>query len=364
MILHLLTDDKFTDYTIEQFSSVDPHSKFVLIPSNGMMRYVEMQDKCQIIQQDSSEFKELLRHLGDYTAIILHGMHWGHWETPILKQVPDHVKVAWNLWGSDIYGRKDIQDTFLTPLNKFAQRLHNIRTFHGENHDWEIDKALFQRIDYCLADELEEFEYVQKYTGNYRMKHLWYAIFNIEKTLGSLIGSRVNGDNIWFGNCASITANHFDAMYRLLRYGIEDKQVIASLSYNTPWLRNRVSTLGKIIWGKQFVPLTTFLPREEYNRMMLSCGTMIMPAHLPQGHGNILTGLWLGMRVYMSEKSIAYDFFKRIGAHVYSFESDYKTYRYARMTDQEVEESREALRKLYGLDHVMQSVKYIVKELK
>ena len=364
MILHLMTDEQFTDYTIQHFSSIDPDSEFVLIPSNGTMEMVHLIDKCRIVQRQTAEFDELIRQLGKYSAIILHGMHWGSWETPILQNVPDHVKVAWNLWGGDIYGRKDISASFLTPLDRLINKLHTLRTGHGVDSSWEIDKALFQRIDYCLADELEEFEYVQKYTGNYRMKHLWYAVFSIEKTIGSFMDKRAEGENIWFSNCAAISSNHFDTICKLVRHGVGGRTIIAPLSYSSVWIRNRVSTIGRMIWGKRFKALTSYMPREEYNQLMLSCGTMIMPAHIPQGHGNIMTGLWLGMRVYMSEKSIAYDFFKRIGAHVFSYESDFKKYRYTKVSDREVEESREALRQLYSIEHVMQSVKDIVKELK
>jgi len=363
MILHLLTDEKFTDYAIRHFSAIEPQSEFILIPSNCAMDYVGCINQCRIIKQNSTEFNELLTQLGNYDAIVLHGMHWSNWETPILKGVPNRVKVAWNLWGGDIYGRSDIKNSFRTPIDRLMATLHHLRCPEPKDSTWEIDKALFQRIDYCLADEQEEFEYVQKYTNNYRMKMLWYAYFSVEKTVGGLLDKRIKGDNIWLGNCASEDTNLFSALVQLKLRGLDGRKIICPLSYNTSWVQTRINQLGKVLFHTNFIPLNDYVDRETYNNLMLDCGTMIMPPRKPQGHGNILTGLWLGMRVYMSEYSIAYNFFKRIGAHVYSWESDFKKYGYTPMTDQEVEESRAVLMKWYGYKHIEESVKVIVNEL-
>jgi len=363
MILHLLTDEAFTDYAIQHFSTPESLSEFVLIPSNNMMECVSRIQQCRVIHQNSTEFEELLSQLGNYDAIILHGMHWSNWETPVLKFIPDHVKVAWNLWGGDIYGRSDIKNTFQAPLTKIIAKLHHLRCPVSNDSSWEIDKALFQRVDYCLTDELEEFEYVRKYTSNYRMKMLWYAYFSIEKTVGGLMDKHVVGNNIWLGNCAEVDTNLFDALLRLKLLGVQSRKIICPLSYSTSWIRTRVNTIGKWLFGNSFVPLNSYMKRDEYNNLMLDCGTMIMPPRKPQGHGNILTGLWLGMRVYMSEHSIAYDFFKRIGTHVYSWESEFRKYRYTPMTDAEVEENRVVLMKWYGYQHIEESVPEIVREL-
>lgn len=363
MILHLVTDEKFTDYAIKQFSAPEMESEFVLIPSNYTPgNDVVEKEKCRIVKQRSPEFKELLSHLGDYSAIVLHGMHWGGWQTPILESVPEHVKVAWMFWGGDLYGREDIKNTFKAPITKTLYRLH----LHGKkpNTSWQISRELFKRVDYCLTGEVEEYEYAKAYIGNPEMKHIWYTYYSMEETVGALMAERTHGDNVWLGNSATAENNFYDAYLRLRLYGLRGRKLISPLSYGAPWVMNSVPKLGRLLFGNKFVPLRTFMPREEYNRLMLDCGTMIMPHYNPQAQGNILTGLWLGMRVYLSEKSIAYNFFKRIGALVFSFESDFMKYRYTPLTDEEVEHNRDVMRKWYSKEHVMQSAVDVVNELK
>lgn len=366
MILHLLTDEQFTDYAIAQFSASEMKSEFVLIPSNHEDWKMKLMDKCTIIRQGSSEFKELLNHLGDYTGIILHGMFWGGWQTPILQQVPSRVKVAWYFWGGDIYGRKDLELYFLAPITKVLYKLHNRKKRKKKNNHWEIPVELYKRVDYCLTGEQEEYDFVKQYTGS-SFKHLWYTCYSLEETIGSLLNSRSEGNNIWIGNSAAVRNNHCDVFWKLWKSGLmrqfRGEKVIMPISYGEPWIRNMVKKIGGLLFGKQLQVLETYIPRNEYNALMLSCSTMIIGYWEPAAQGNIITALWLGMRVYLSEKSIAYNFFKRIGAQIYSIESDMKQYQFAPLPEEIRAENRRVLTKWYSKQHVMEAVQNVVKEL-
>ena len=79
--------------------------------------------------------------------------------------------------------------------------------------------------------------------------------------------------------------------------------------------------------------------------------------------GNIITGLWLGMRVYLSERSFAYQYFKRIGCAIYSIEKDLKEYGYAPMEQKEVEQNRAVLQQWYAKENMHKRNLEIVKAL-
>lgn len=368
-ILHFVTDEKFTDYAIQQFSAPEMESVFVLIPSNWAPDSVMycLNDSVKIIKQRSPEFSQLLTHLGDYSAIILHGMHWGNWQTPILKVVPNHVKVAWMFWGGEIYGRSDCPDNFLAPVTALIVRVRSffkgIKGQPQRDINWQIPKELYKRVEYCLTGEAEEYEYAKTFLDHLEMKHIWYTYYSMEETVGTLINERVSGENVWLGNSATASNNFFDALLRLRWYGLRGCKLIVPLSYGSPWIRNSVARIGNWLFGSRFVPLLEFLPREDYNKLMLDCGTMIMPHYNPQAQGNILTGLWLGMRVYLSERSMTYTFFKRIGASIFSFESDFKKYGCTPITEEEFQTNRAVMTKWYGKQHVKQAVRDVVSIL-
>lgn len=371
MILHLVTDEKFTDYAIKQFSYAGANSEFILIPSNfgSGDDYSKLISKCKIIFQNSKAFQNLLCTLDNYSAVILHGMHWGKWETQILSSVPKQVKIAWVLWGGDVYGRSDVKDNFLAPITnavcKFRDAIKFLdRNKHIKDNSWEIPLAQFNRVDYCMTSQDEEFDYAKKFTGS-SFKRLWYTYYSIEEIIGSLYNSKCQGNNIWLGNSATASNNHFDALLKLHKYKkqIKDRKLVIPLSYPGIWVKNAIYKFAKCLFGQNIKPLFEFCAREEYNKLMLDCNVMIMPHYMSQGMGNIYTGLWLGMRVYMSKKNISYNFLKRLGVLVFSLEDELALYGLQPLSEEDFLRNREILSQYYGKEHVMQEVKNVVKVL-
>jgi len=368
MILHLLTDDKFADYAIAQFSAPEMQSDFVLIPSNNAMDLVKHIDRCTIIQQRSPEFEDLLSRLDQYSAIFFHGLFWGGWQNPMLERIPKSVKVAWYFWGGEIYSRQDLEVAFLSPLTKFVYRLHSLKkTNRSEDCTWQIQTELFKRADYCLTSIREEADFARQYLGA-SFKHLWYTYYSLEDTIGALLTKQCHGNNVWIGNSSAIENNHLDVLRVIYmsrrKLNLTNRGIIMPLSYGEVWTRNLVKRIGELIFGKRMRVLETYIPREEYNEMMLSCSTMILGYLEPAGQGNIITALWLGMRVYLSEKSMAYTYYKRIGAKVFAIEKDLKTYGFAPLLDEERAENRKVLNQWYGKQHVLQAVNDVVNELR
>ena len=369
MILHLLTDEKFTDYAIEQFSAPEMQSEFVLVPSNNAMEHVKLIDRCTIVRQNSPEFDALLNRLDQYTGIIFHGMFWGRWQTPILQRIPANVKIAWMFWGGDVYSRHEFNSLFLAPITRLANRLRNCKKSVKIDTSWEIPLSLFNRIDYCLTDAHEEYM-LGKSLACCRFEHLWYNYYSIEETIGNLADKQCSGNNVLIGNSSAIKNNHLDVLWILRKRGLvrclSDSNVIIPLSYGDQWIRNLVIKVGKWMFENRLFALTDYMPRDEYNALMLSCSTMIIGYTQPAAQGNIITGLWLGMRVYLSEKCASYDYFNRIGCKIYSIERDLNSKNpdaFAPMKQEDIDTNRAVLRKWYSKEEMHKRNLEIVKAL-
>lgn len=363
MVLHITADDKFTEYTINQFSAKEMLSRIVVIPA-GCGHPIKQCDNVSVIQYHSPEFNALLSEFGAYSGIVLHSTFWPCCED-IIKATPEHVKIAWYFWGGEIYSRDELTLSFLAPITKMLYRLHNFLKPQSINSDWQLPIELYHRIDYCLTGEQEEYEYAKAFLHN-SMDFIWYTCYSIEETLGDLMNERVKGNNVLFCNSAAIKNNMFDAVLRMRQRGyrnhLKNRKVVMPVSYGESWVRNLMLKLGPRCFD-QFEPLMTFIPRKEYNTMMLNCSTLILPYYQPAGQGNIITAMWLGMRVYLSEKSIAYQFFKRIGVKIFSFESDFEKYGCDAMTVEETKYNRNVLREMFSKEHVVQSAKNLVNIL-
>ena len=367
MILHILTDDKFADYAIRQFSTPEMQSEFVCLNTAGRMNLVELRNEVRVMSPYSEEFAIFLEeNLSKYSAILLHGMHWGMWQKVILQKVPVNVKVAWMFWGGEIYGRHDIGDHFLAPITSFICRIRAmLKSVKGKKKDdiaWELPFDLYKRIDICLTDEKEEYEYAKRFLGN-KMTYIWYNYYTLEEMMGSLYAERSKGNNIIIGNSATENCNYWDILLKLKRLRIGKRKIVLPLSYGAQWVSKAVSKFSRMLYPKNTIPLLDFMPREEYNKVLLGCNTMIMGHYHPQAQGNIITGLWLGMRVYLSEKCMTYHYFKRIGCVVYSLESELKKYGYAPMDEKDVAQNQAVLKEWYSKENMHKRNLEIVKAL-
>ena len=370
MILQVIFDDKFGDYAIDQFQNYQDRSRIVLVASrNDTIQHVHKIQKQDIIIYKSPEYNELIAHLSDYKAVIMHGL-FSYIQYDIIRHLPQETKLAWVLWGAEIYARSDTYTSYLAPLTKYVYRHKRIiDKLHKRRNPYnDVSLDILHRVDYMLGSSMELFEEVKAYVGNSAMKHLQYSYFTLEQLIGEdMLNQTVNGNNVLLGNCASLENNHIEAMLRLKRLGLpKDSKLITPLSYSTLWVKNMINQVGHVLFKNQFFPLLNFMPRQEYNRLVQSCSVFIANHHRPNAFGNVLTALWLGARVYASKKNVQTRFLQRLGLHINTMEYDFNTKNadlYNPHTDTEREEDRAILRSIYGKEQMDKNIDKIVSAL-
>ena len=368
MILHLLFDDKFGEYAVRQFSEPEMRSEFIIVTHSDAPDCSHKFKGVNVVFEDQSSFLCLLQRLGEYKAIILHGLFYP-WQEKVLRAVPAHVKVAWVFWGGEIYGRKDIADHYLSDSSrrlKWYQSLKRLLRHRKPFNRFEISIELLKRIDYCLTDIPEDFSFVKNYLHS-DIQDLWYNYYSVEETIGELMDVKCNGKNILLGNSSSLECNHLDGFKAIKRVYLSPvERVYVPLSYGESWLRKELMKRGKRMLGHNFVPLVDFFPRSEYNTIVRSCSVAIMPHYRPQAYGNILTALWLGTRVFMSNRSPLLSFLKRIGVVVFSIEDDFNSrnpYVLDPLSDYETAINRTVISSLYSTSVMHQKNRLIVQIL-
>lgn len=369
MILHLIPDEKFADYVIHQFLDSNMKSRLILVTNGIDVPVAKEYMQVQVVVPNSEEFKNLLLTLTQYSAVVFHGLFWP-WQEQIIKIIPTQVKVAWMFWGGEIYGQKDLQTNFLSHSSRLLLRWRNLKHFFwgngGRNIEYSVPIECFMRIDYCLTDIPMECEFASLYL-HHPMRMLWYNYYSIEETLGEgLLSERCVGNGIFIGNSATIENNHLDVFVKLATLPIREHKLVVPLSYGAPWYRNFINKVGHSLFGMQFYPLLDFMERSEYNRTMLSCNTMVMPHFRAQAQGNIITGLWLGMRVYLYERNVAYQYFKKLGVKIYSIDKDlnkHNPYLFAPMEEVDIVCNRAILLRIYGRKAIENAAKNIVDTL-
>jgi len=379
MILHLLSDDKFTDYAIKQFSRLAPvQNEFVILSwrDDAFLEYVKNKDQVIVIREDSEAVTSLCQNIQKYTAVITHNLSTRSKERTIEEAAHQKIKTAWVFWGFEFYGIKKLQRHYLgkktSPVymkHQLKRNLKNLkaRFFNGvvDKGHYEVPAEVFQKIDYCLTDLKEDYV-VAKSHFHSDFDLLWYNYYSIEETLGSLHDKRVNDNNILVGNSASFSNNHLDVFDKLEKFDLQGRQIIAPLSYGNTWYARQIAKKGARIFGGKFQPLMTFMDISDYNRILRSCSIVIMNQYRHQGMGNIITALWLGAKVYLSLRSTTYKYFKRLGAHVFSVEEGLTPKNQkvlASLPDDLVLENRNILMKEYGREIMDKRIRHLIKTL-
>ena len=370
MILQVIFDDQFGDYVIDQFQDYRDQTRIVLVTSGAMaLEYVHKILRNDVILYGSPEYKELIANLKDYKAVIMHGL-FSFIQYDIVYHLPEETKLAWVLWGSEIYSRRDTVWSHLAPLTKFLVRVKKCKDTLTGKHGTAIEVPIdiLRRVDYMLGSSMELYEEAKAYIGNPKMRHLQYFYFTLEHLIDAgMLDKRVNGHNILLGNSAAPENNHLEIMMRLKYLGIpKDSKLITPLSYCDIWIKNMVSKVGRYLFGNQCYPLLEYMPRSEYNKLVQSCSVFITNHHRPNAFGNTLTALWLGARVYASKYNVQTKFLQRLGLHVNIIETDLtrrNPNKYEPLTDKEREENRAIIRSRYGMNQMEKNIRNIVDTL-
>lgn len=368
MVLQLIFDDKFGDYAIEQFARFgnDVHFVFLCDSAKNTPKFVKRLDAVSIIAYATPEYKVLLQSLDKYKAVITHGL-FSHMQYDIIRHLPANVKLAWVLWGAEIYARSDRYVSHLSKTSKVFYYLHllskAIKGKKSKNTDVPFD--VLQRVDYLLDDSSEFYNDVCVFLNKPSLKFLTYSYYTLEDLIGEdLLTERINGHNILLNNSSCVEGNHLNAMFKLWRYGVPSgSKVIIPLSYGDIWFGRVIDRIAKILFKDQYTPLYDFMPRQEYNKIVVGCSSFISNHYRPNAFGNILTALWLGARIYMSKQNLQAKFLQRLGLSINFIEDKFNRDSYSLSSLDETNRNRAIIRAYYGKSAMEKNVESIILEL-
>lgn len=377
MILHLLSDDSFSDYVIDQFENQIPgQNEYIVFKWNSdkKISFIKNSNRVNIIQEESKNLYDYCSNLSRFKAIITHNLSTPSQEKIVLA-APDFVKIAWVFWGFEVYNRKENHTFFLGRLTKKVEYhywiksklkgiLNFLKTSQKSDQVFLVNARSYQKVDYCLTHLREDYLYAKNFFKA-DFKFLWYNYFSIDKTLGNLKNEKINGNNILVGNSATLSNNHLEAFKVLKSLDLGNQKIIVPLSYGNNKYASHIIKKGEKLFGNQLMPLLTYIDRQQYNSILQSCSIVIMYHYRQQALGNIITSLWLGAKVYLSERTTTFSYFKRLGIHIYSIEKDLKANQKmcSPLPNQFVDQNRKILHDEYGKESMNTRIAKLITTL-
>jgi hypothetical protein len=221
-------------------------------------------------------------------------------------------------------------------------------------------------VDFFSAPVPDDHSVVGKMLGRrFRAQYAQINYASVDRTFAPGTSDPL-GDNVLIGNSASATNNHADVLRALAKLDLGHRKIICPLSYGDARYRDAVVRYGNKLFGPhRFHALVDFVPLQDYNALVCSCGTAFMGHRRQQAVGNICTLLYAGAKVFLNENSTVYRFFKRNGAFVFGLRDLTRDRHgvFMPLSQEQTARNREMLAAHWSDEVVRGNVRYLLNEV-
>lgn len=364
MIVHLFEDQKFVDTTIDNFENESYGlNKYIVFSNNQELKYISRKEKVLILSNSSYKL-ELDFIYNDCQLLIIHFL--SPIKLYVLKNKPAHVKVLWSIWGSDAYDYFENQYFFEPLTNNIRRRslvkyfrftylyvLYHLARYRVKPLRNELNTL--KLVDYVATVLPYEFNYIKKefsLTAKYIEFNYGVNKFKSHSTIPL-------GGSILIGNSATFSNNHLDVFDIIKNTSCKIVVPLSYGAYDYVDYQKKIIYEGNKIFNDNFFPIVNFLSIQSYNKILISCNTIIMYHIRQQALGNIYMALYLGMRVFLNKKSITYKFMKDIGMIIFELENNSDLVG-VELNENQKDINRKLVTKLQGEKAILRKIKGII----
>lgn len=337
-IIHIASDEKFINSAHWQFENAFPNSNVFYIFTTDKstdFNYITPQPNIHKFE----DIPTLLSTLSGNEFMVFHSLSEAFF--PLIRELPKQIQCIWMCFGYEIYadkrffkeaglfdaltqkrfGKGEVQQKhFLQESLRPYLRLINKNL---PMSSLEIKRKAIARMDYIASSFREEQQAIEKLIRQEKKTFpFWY--YPLEQMVNVNQEIESNRTNILIGNSGTMSGNHLDAFHKIQSFDFTNRKIIVPLSYGNESYIKVILEEGKLAFGEQFQPLTSFMPLNEYNQIIQKCGVALLCNYRQQAVGNAIALLWFGSKVFLSIKNPFYHYLKRIGVKVFSYETDLK----------------------------------------
>lgn len=335
-LLHIAPDEKFINDAFKQFKGLsDFEHVFIVVKNknNKGLKFVVQSDLIKEVSESNSTLKELSELVKTFDLVVLYGLNFFTSRLVLNSK----ARFLWLFLGGEIYNNKyALNETMLGNMTSLLKLKKDTFSFKNNILKPIVRKILYgyyshQKTILLAAKKVNYFGVLHKEDYNKMIennifdssiKWIKFGFYPLEFLFFNNVNQTVNGDNILIGNSSSATNNHFEVFEKLKTLSVKNRSIVVPLSYGDNEYADLISARGYEFFQTNFNPLRTFLSLQDYNKLVQSCGIVIMNHYRQQAVGNIIASLWFGAKVFLDERNTFYQYLKRIGIHVYSINND------------------------------------------
>lgn len=343
-ILHLIIDHQVVERTMGIYEDVFPGcNKLVVFDVfNKPLKHIKNIHCHSIVRLGKGDTIGRQFDFQGYTHIVAHFLTMDMID--FIKLAPKDIHVCWEIYGWDLYNQfeKTLNlNLYYTDSRQyekyskyyffqshFSTMFNYLLKMKGYKYRSEKDKKkqldfIANRIDSIQACCKDDASVVMDYA---KKKLPWFECFNysLTETLGDLKGIPFfEGSDILIGNSASLSNNHLYVMDKIKDFIFpQGCKIVMPISYGgNPHYKEDVKNAYTAKFGESVEFITEYMPLHEYNKIFLRLKTMILSAWRQESIGTIIMGLYLGIKIFLSDRSPLYKWMNECGFIVKAIET-------------------------------------------
>ena len=338
-ILHLIIDHQVITRTLGIYEQVFPGCNDVIaFCERNTIKHIGDVSYKQIVGLHEGKRAGNLLDFTGYTHIIAHFLTFDMID--FLKAAPSSIHFCWEIYGGDLYSQflepngyemyytnpkkykyenelSFVASTIRSKMLIFKGYWNNINFFRNKNFSFVCRRV--NSLQWCCPGDGA---FVEEYANR---KIAGYEVFNysLSKVLGNLKDAPFfEGESLLIGSSASFSNNHLYALYQLKRMGnVEAEHIYLPLSYGGNMkYADEVEREYKNYLGDKIISMRSYMPLDDYNKVFLGLRSMILCSWRQESIGNAIMGLYLGVKLFMSNRSPLYNWLVECGFHIYNIE--------------------------------------------
>ncbi|PIB36604.1 hypothetical protein BFP72_14940 [Reichenbachiella sp. 5M10] len=372
-IVHVCNDSLFNEFIIDQFEQVNPSQNIYLVLTEKIGSPLKFSHpKITTLTR-----KEVKKFVFNNSIFILHSLfHSNLW---FLSVLPKRKTIAWFSWGADLnyLGSNNDETKNLEPItlqhqqklssikNKFYALLERHTHIHkwfyflrnGNHHPLHIKAKSLSKVDF-ISTVLPQERPLLNHLKTLKATYVEYNYGYIDHLIRGYSAERDQlSKGVYVGHASFYSNNQIDVLHKLHSIAYNG-DILCPISYGEKECANVIKDLNKQLFDNRINTLSTIIPYLEFTKLLASNHVMVLNTIHQQGVGNLLMGLYMGMKVFLNEKGLLFMYCKSLGLKVYSFQKDFNS-----TTIEDLQEMDLTIKNRKILDHVLSKKVVLQKTL-
>ena len=313
-ILHIFPDSLFTESYLQLIENDTQNSHQFILTDIGANVSLDIKKYPKYKFDKLSTFKlfdfiKLNKYLKkyDFDLLIVHSGYLNYLLLSFINKKKMLNKTILSLWGgSDSKKFEVCEGSFVL---KLLGRIYEI-----------LRRGMYRNLFGIASIIPDDYENIKK---TYKLNCNYYE--SIYPFIPSLIDSFKKKNNSSFKiqvcHSGSSDCNTLETLKVIEKYKNDNILVYASLSYGNKEYIDKVSEMGRKIFGDKFIPNYDIISADKYAEYISQLDVLINNSNVQQGLGNIYLALCSGVKVYLNSEGKNWKSFKAEGSIVYNVDS-------------------------------------------